>query len=267
MYKMIDRSRLFLLLVLMCCLPLLLACTDTPQKAMAQVMEGVSQRIDDAYQTPREIIFAGKVVDKESDEWLNDCLVIAFLDGEEIGRSLSTTGKFAHSQEGVHDGLFVVRFTNAYELTKGHKFMQAENHQIPLSEGQGMLGNTAYLYRWFNDLTPGDIVRMEVTDKQIEYALVLLPMPASQLPDNILNGPVTLTADGRIRPLKHTLTWSPSLTNFSGTVDDVWRQHIRGRVPNMTKDEFIYTFRIHNPVLEDDGDILYPDKRYLLPDI
>lgn len=262
-----SKMHLFLLMFVLGCLPLLLSCTDTTQAALARLADSTNQRIDAAYQMPGEIVFAGKVVDEETEEWLNDYLAIAFLNGQEIGRGHSALGKFAQSREGVHDGLFTVRVPNTYELTTGHHFTQRGNHSFTMLAGQGMMGNTAYLYHWFDQLSPGNIVRIQVLDKKIEYALVLLPLPASQLSVDILNGPVTLTADGRILPQKHTLTWSSSLTNFSGTVDDVWRQHIRGRIPNMTKDEFIYTFRIHNPVLEDDDNVLYPSKRYLLPDV
>jgi hypothetical protein len=64
-----------------------------------------------------EIVLAGKVVDVVNDEWLNDRLVVVFVNGTEVARTVSKTGEYTMSGEGTHDGLFVISFPNTYKLT------------------------------------------------------------------------------------------------------------------------------------------------------
>jgi hypothetical protein len=121
------------------------------------------------------LVFSGKVTNPNTGEWKNDYMVFVFLDGEEIGRQVSHLGKLAQSGDGVHDGLFKIVVSNTYELTPEHIFINHDHKQIDFENVPSSFGRMDYMYTWFGELSPGGVVRIDVPEKQIEYAIKIMP--------------------------------------------------------------------------------------------
>ena len=61
-----------------------------------------------------KLSFSGKLVNKETNEWLNNRLVVLYLKGEEIGRTTTGIGATNLSGEGSTDGFFKILVPNTY---------------------------------------------------------------------------------------------------------------------------------------------------------
>ena len=60
--------------------------------------------------------------------------------------------------------------------------------------------------------------------------------------------------------------WHMQLTGFYGTRWEVWETYVAGRGSHMSWETFKEAVLAHNPQLEADGYVFYPDQAYLLPD-
>jgi hypothetical protein len=153
---------------------------------------------------------------------------------------------------------------------------------------------------WFADLNPNDRRVLSVPDKQLEYALVVLPMLQDELPESYsqgnlsLNGGLLITnqvdAVGNenlavaatavpspsptpqsniqftVLPSQNNgLDWHLQMTGYYGNRWDVWERFIAGRVPGMSWETFKEAVLVHNPQLEEDSYVFYPGKTYRLP--
>jgi len=145
------------------------------------------------------LTFAGKVSDTAAEKWLNDYLVLLYLDGVEIGRTHSQRNRYTPAGSGVYDGTFVITIDNAYALTAADDFRYANGNQPEWQTARSPSGFPAELFVWYPSLTPGRIIRIAVPDKRIEYALVLLAQPAADLPAAIRQETTTLNGDGYIQ--------------------------------------------------------------------
>jgi hypothetical protein len=61
------------------------------------------------------------------------------------------------------------------------------------------------------------------------------------------------------------LEWNLHMTGFFGSRWDVWKNYVEGRALGITWETFKESVLVHNPQLEADGFIFYPEKSYLLP--
>ena len=292
-----------LFVVIAACILLLVAaaasCTSTQENILQGALESANRRIDEAYITASHIVFTGKVIDANG-MWLDNYLVILYLNGEEISRDVSRLQKFSESEIGVHNGLFKIEVSNVYELSAEDQFVLPDGPTMTMSNSEGFVGNTATVYKWFGDLQPGQLMRIQVPKKQIEYALYISPTAIGSLDAEIQYGKTQLSAAGDVTayvyadglnsalatsapvpkpaatsvpdrrsqaPLakENQVTWTHPLTGFFGNRWEVWERYVMGRVPGLRWQEFKEQVLIYNPHLVDDGFVFYPGKSYLLP--
>lgn len=240
-----------------------------------------------------EITLTGRVTDANTGKWLNDYLVIVFLNGREVGRKVSHLGKFIYSGHGVHDGLFDVRIENTYELTVADDFVYKTNYQpLIMNTPDEQRPDSHNIYKWFGDLAPGTIIRIEVPSKQIEYTIAIMNVPNAELAETVLNGPTMIDENGKITSLSESapqekvivgnekaaksqkpvvsstdVQWARPLTHFSGNRWQAWELYVRNQVPGMTWQQFSDEVVTHNQHLLQSGYVFQYNETYLLPTV
>lgn len=265
----------------------LIACTPTQESALIDAATKVSSEIDEVLVNAPQLAFAGKVTSPDGSRWLNDYLAIVYKDGEEIGRNISQLGEFPESGEGKHDGLFLIKFDNLYNLTADDLITAVPDSTF--QNAPGVVG-TKYIYVWLGETPPGHRFYVAVPDKRIGYSLIILPLPVSDLPAEFLDGATTLSGDmvtasnGTVLDLTTAVptpvppeitnpppastggvSWTRPLTGFSGNRWQVWQQYVEGQVAGITWEQFKDDVLIYNPDLAADGYVFQAGKQYLLP--
>ncbi len=269
------------------------ACTKTQEEAIKDTATRVSIGIDEALVSAPQIAFAGKVTSPVNNQWLNDYVAIVYKDGEEVGRAVSKLGEFPENDEGVVDGLFFIKIENSYELTTADLVPPEPN--LAFQEGKGLVG-VKYIYSWLDEAAPGYRVSIPVPSKRIIYSLVILPAPLSELPTEFQDGKTELTANNTIAarasdgtmleltldtavsptnpdPAQPTqpaspggVSWTRTVSGFSGSRWDAWVAHVDGQVTGITWEEFKTESLRYNPQLEADGFVFQTGKSYLFPE-
>jgi hypothetical protein len=275
-----------------------MACSPTQREEMLHLGEAISNEVDRTLEKPSDLVFAGQIED-ENGRWLNNCVVVLFKNGEEVSRTTSRLMNSAYSNNGPMDGVFELRIPNVYELTLTHEFYYSDRNRVTMTATPGLVG-TRDLGVWFGDLNFKDRRVVHIPDKQLEYALVVLPFPQDELPESYLKGHLSLNggtlvtnlpeATGNERlavqatavpnpsptpqsniqftvlpSLNNGLDWHLQMTGYYGNRWDVWQRFVAGRVPGMNWETFKESVLVHNPQLENDSFVFYPDKAYLLP--
>lgn len=265
----------------------LAACTQTQEDALIDAATKVSIEIDEALVEAPQLAFAGKVTSMDGSRWLNEYVALVYKDGEEVGRNVSQLGEFPESGEGKHDGLFFVEVKNTYDLTAVDLIPAIPNQTF--QEAQGVVG-IKYIYTWLGEVPPGYEFYVDVPVKRIGYQLIILPVPTNELPADFLDGPTTLTPEktivaengavfGLITAVPQTdattappptttsgVSWSRTITGFTGNRWDAWMQYVNGQVNDIEWEQFKDDVLIYNPDLEADGFVFLADKQYLLPE-
>ena len=236
------------------------------------------------------IVFAGKVTDKTTGQWLNDYTIIAYRNGEEIGRIDSKQGEYKYSEQGVHDGFFAIYLANDYKLTADDEFVYGSGSPLTMKVPAGQSSDSRYIFQWFGEQNPGAIIRIEVPAKQIEYVIAIMPVPNSELSEAILNGPTHIDENGVVTaPLNSDdqevgtggkgtgaqktvvapsdVVWTRPLTHFSGNRWQVWELYVRDQAPGMTWEQFKAGMVVHNQHLIQSGYVFQYYETYLLPTV
>lgn len=301
--KKVHSTYLFVVLVGLLLLFSQAACSPDQRTAVVQAAEVISNEVDETLAEPSELVFAGQIED-ENGRWLNNCVIVLFKNGIEVTRTTSGLMDSPFSDNGPMDGVFELRIPNAYKLTLAHEFYLSNNSLLAMKTVPGMVG-MRYLGTWLDNLTPSDFRVINVPDKQAEYALVVLPMAQDELPDRYSKGNLTFQngllvidqeqAGGRggaeevvaktetavaepilaapqpnvrftVLPSRNNgKDWHLQMTGYFGNRWDVWEKYIAGRIPGLDWETFKYAVLVHNPQLETDGFVFYPEKSYLLP--
>ena len=281
----------------------LVACSADQFEEFDRRISGAGEPTSQTTQAAEGFILAGKVTDPVTEKWLNDYLVIVFLNGEEIGRHISTLDKFENSGEGKHDGLFKVAFPNTYELDSETFFLRSDGNYMAIATETGSLGNPLYLYSWLDEMAPGTLIRMQVPDKQIEYAIKIMEIPVTTMPEKYLaRGQATLTNTDQVEApeipgpeisgtenvgtggavnsvaieqiatikeeeMSQEVRWTRTLSGYSGNRYEVWERFIQPTVPGLSWNEFKEQVLIYNPQLVTDGNLFHPNKLYIIPEL
>jgi hypothetical protein len=249
------------------------ACSPTQSAAVFEAAAAINNEVDSALNEPNELVFAGQVED-EKGRWLNNW-------------------ESALSNEGPMDGVFELRITNIYKLTVAHDaYYYPERALVEMHTIPGIVG-PQYLGTWHEDLNPADKILINVPSKQLEYALVVLPMPLDELPETHQPGSLTFQ-DGMLvikqqenEPVGETAVplpppqsdiqftvlnnenngdvWRLQMNGYYGNRWDVWEQFVAGRGNGMSWETFKEAVLVYNPHLETDGYVFYPEKSYRLP--
>ena len=284
-----GKSQQVLFILFLSAFTALFACTETQEGALIDAATKVSVELDEALVTAPQLAFAGKVTHPESGQWLNDYVAIVYKDGEEVGRDVSKLGEFPESGQGKHDGLFVVKVDNDYDLTAVD--LVPPQPDMVFQDGRGVVG-VKYIYAWVNNAPPGYSVNVSAPSKRIIYTLIVIPQPLSELPDEFQKGPTTLSANNSIiafaadgtpselslnapissqpvvdpPPGSGGVSWTRAVTGFYGSRWDAWRQYVDGQVIGITWEEFKDESLRYNPDLTADGFVFQPGKQYLFPE-
>ncbi len=226
------------------------------------------------------IVFAGKVTGKETGRWLNNYTAIVFLNGNEIGRIDSQQGEYKYSGQGVHDGLFAVYVANDYKLTVADEFVYASGESLKMKTPPGQPVDSQYIYKWFGELNPGAIIRINVPAKQIQYTIAVLPKPDSELSEEYLNNPTIIDENGRIQAIltvDHTnpgvdsatsasqVSWDRTLTHFEGSIEEAWELYVKNQVREITWEQFQIEVIKHNTHLNNTGKVFKYNEVYWIP--
>ena len=149
--------------------------------------------------TPQQIIFAGRITNQGTGEWPNDRLVLLFVKGKEVGRSITKLGEFVGSGQGIHDGLFVVTIPNTYGL-RTDSFKISKKTGLDFNQPSRLLFFRApYMYHWFEGVPDDGVLHMPVPSKNLEYIVKVLPSDVKSLPQPLLVAGVTeLKSDNSI---------------------------------------------------------------------
>lgn len=168
------------------------------------------------------VIFAGKVVNPDTGEWPNNRLVLAFLNGREAGRAISSLSVFptpfqiltggakeSSSSDGLNDGIFQIAVNNDYGLTLANL---QEEKGLPVSFFSGMSTDNSlfnhtvdpnidytFLGTWLGETYENAVLRVPIKQKNIEYAIKVVEGDSSTLPQALLApGNTSLEEDGSI---------------------------------------------------------------------
>lgn len=131
----------------------------------------------------QNIIFAGKIVNRETSEWPNDRLVLLYLHGKEIGRAISATSKFAENELGVQDGLFTIPVSNTYVLPPDSFTIDESVRLITGTYSGG-------IYTWF-EIEEGRHISIAVPSKNLTYVIKSVSGDKSTLPPQLLTAKLT----------------------------------------------------------------------------
>ncbi|MCP4425448.1 MAG: hypothetical protein GY803_13225 [Chloroflexi bacterium] len=281
-----GKLRRILLILALLGLAALIACTETQEDALIDTATRVSVELDEVLVEAPKLAFAGKITSRDGSRWLNDYVAIVYKNNEEIGRDVSKLEEFPESGEGKHDGLFFIKIQNEYSLTAVDLIPLHSN--ITFQDGSGVVG-VRYIYTWTGEVQPGHRISVSVPSKRIEYTLVVIPMPLSELPAEFQAGPTEL-ADNKIiayaadgSPLELALdtpptavnppspgtgsvSWTRTVTGFHGSRWDAWLLYVSGQVAGITWEEFKDESLRYNPDLTTDGYVFQPGKEYLFPE-
>ncbi len=293
-----QSTKLFVLLLGLLLLLGQAACSPGQRTAVAQAAQVLSDEVDETLQKPSELVFAGQIAN-DAGNWQNEYVVVLFKNGEEQTRTTSRLLNSPLSGKGPMDGVFELRISNVYELTVNHKFYDDANNQLQISSVPGLVG-AGYIGRWLGELNPNDIQVFHVGEKQLTYSVVVLPVPLTELPDayqpgrlrlndktlltdqtnEAANGEVVFmaTAVPQATPVPQSNVqlillpsynngqdWHLQLTGYYGNRWDVWEHYVAGYGHSMSWEYFKEAVLSHNPQLESDGFVFYPDKVYFLP--
>lgn len=275
------------------------ACSLTQSEGVVQFGQVLNDEVSQSLAEPNDLVFTGQI-SAENGRWLNNYVVVLFKNGEEIARATSGLRENGLSPNGPMDGVFELRTRNEYKLTNSNAFFTTNGASIEMKLVSGLVG-TAYIGTWFDGLKPGSIRVITVQEKQLEYAVVVLPMPLHELPESHRSGNLRLegellvttltggvggggelavqaTAVPQPTPVPQSnvqlvlLTgendgseWHLKLTGYYGNRWDVWERYVAGYGHSMSWETFKEAVLVYNPHLETDGFVFYPDKAYLLP--
>jgi hypothetical protein len=303
MSQLVQSFTKVLIIVFITSTIFLVACSAEPIEQFDRMISGVNQTASLNTQSTDSIILAGKVTDPATNKWLNDYLVIVFLNGEEVGRFISSLDKFENSGEGKHDGLFKVAFPNTYELTPETFFLRSDGDFMAVST------TPRYLYSWLGEMAPGSLIHIQVPDKQIEYAIKIMEAPVTELSEDYLaRGQAQLTSTDQIvapaipeisevgyggaengaqvesnstvEPnstveldsttesiMSQEVRWTRTLSGYYGNRYEVWERFVQPTIPGLSWNEFKEQVLIYNPQLVTDGNIFHTDKLYIIPEL
>lgn len=192
-----KRNSLMFFLSLSILVVMSLACgIGTPVPTPIPTPTPTSVPVVQLYSYVYNLVFAGKVVNKDSGEWPNDRLVLLFLKGREIGRTISSTGEFtatistnegwlggsasANGNIGIVDGMFILSAPNTYELTISS--LGIDPTKLGFFEANY---NGTALISWLDPFYEGESHEYYIPSKNITYVVKVMSGPVYELPAEI----------------------------------------------------------------------------------
>ena len=239
------------------------------------------------------IVIAGMLSDEATGEWLNNYAVIAFEDNFEVTtpqtRSVTDIGEHPYSEEGVHDGFFLIKIPNRYKLTIDNSFLNADGEAVePRYIDNGLTG-ASELFIWLCKIHPGQIFRLEVLEKQLEIAVAAMPVDVAHLSDDIRQnktvlidmidnyhvrpepgigtggiGPSPTDAFGLDSREVYSRMWKRPFTAPDTMTDrEVFDQYVAPTTPDISYEQFRSQLRTFNANIKEDYTFLKGESYYI----
>jgi hypothetical protein len=210
--------------------------TQAPQSSQATPVSQVAPTPDN--RVFNGLTFSGKIVNKQTNEWMNNRLVLLFLKSKEIARSVTSTGKlnvafagtvkYINGEMGVIDGLFTLRIPNTYELSMGNLGINpSQLSMVSAYDGdRSDWMKRDVIANWMDPFYEGDIRDFFIPSKNVKYTVVSLMGPVSDLPAEIQKPNSTEWRDGNrlvaVNPANANATPQPqSLQDGTVKIRDV----------------------------------------------
>ncbi len=142
----------------------------------------------------RNLLFIGKSINHDETNWLNDRLVVVYLNGQEVGRTITEVGGGEFSEEGVTDGYFSIQVPNTYEISEDRFDFTA----FEVKTDSGTIFSSKQTI-WFGDMVEGGLYEIPVPTKNLSYFIKIFATKSIYLPPEMLeDGSTLLTEDNEI---------------------------------------------------------------------
>lgn len=153
------------------------------------------------------LLLWGKIVNTESNEWLNDRIVIIYLKGIEIGRGISNVSTAPLYTTDITDGIFKIPIINQYEL-RLNEMIFSEFSDVRFGYGDGYVyaevagigdnWENSDIFRdvWVGELEIGNLYTVPVPSRNLEFKVKVLGGSIHDLPAELLEPGSTELIDG-----------------------------------------------------------------------
>jgi hypothetical protein len=227
----------FLILATAACAP-----DENPRPAPTQIPESTLTRIPQSFDYVDCLFFAGKVINKNTGEWVNNRLILLFLKGQEMARATTETRELLIAvppfnswgntksyvgSNGVEDGLFAVSAPNTYRLTISTLGVPSQESDLFEGRDDSFSHSSCRnsLVSWISPFYEGETKEYFIKSKNVRYIITVLPGDISQLPAEIQQpGSVRLLEGNRlaaIDPKAPKPTPQPAFSNNVTKFDQV----------------------------------------------
>lgn len=136
-----------------------------------------------------EVLFTGKVVNEDATKWFNKRLVVVYLNGQEVGRTITDVGENDLGEEGMTDGYFAVEIPNTYEIPE---------NRFDLSRFEVTTDRTIFPSQqtiWFGNMVVGGLYEIPVPVKNLTYFIRIFATDVAYLPPEMLEENSTRLTD------------------------------------------------------------------------
>lgn len=141
----------------------------------------------------RELLFTGKVVNGDATNWPNERLVVLYLNGQEVGRTVTEVGGNDLSEEGTTDGFFAIEIPNTYEIPEN----RFDFTGFEVKTDRSVLPSRQTI--WFGNMVEGGLYEVPVPIKNLSYFIKIFATNTAYLPPEMLEeGSTRLTADNEV---------------------------------------------------------------------
>lgn len=152
------------------------------------IMQGINGIIDGTPDKPKAIVFAGRIAQANQQRWLNNRLVLAYVQDVEVGRALTQVAAFRKVLESPTDGVFSVSLDNTYAV-----------RMADISDCKSKDFAYKVVYCWLGDFTEdAGGISVNVSQKRLNYAVRILPGDYNTLPEEMREAGITGLSEGNI---------------------------------------------------------------------
>lgn len=143
--------------------------------------------------TARELLLTGKVINGDATNWPNERLVVLYLNGQEVGRTITGVGESDLSEEGITDGYFAIEIPNTYEIPEN----RFDFTGFEVKTDRSILPSRQTI--WFGNMVEGGLYEIPVPVKNLSYFIKIFATNITYLPTEILEeGSTRLTEDHEV---------------------------------------------------------------------
>lgn len=155
---------------------------------------------------PERLVIAGRVIQDNGSRWLNDRLVLLYVQEAETARERTRLRALEPALATASDGVFVITVANPYGIS---------TEDLGFCESKSFGSKTASC--WMGDLRESSTGKtFTVASKKLSYSLRILPGDPEALPAELLEAGGTSLIDGNIVLTKSSVSPPGFLASFLG---------------------------------------------------